>query len=68
MKTHRDQEEVEEVELEETSEEGELGEEDQADVTTVMNRVTWLEISLIQDDHGALIVDPTDTQPKTAQS
>jgi hypothetical protein len=68
MKTLRDQEEVEEVELEEILEEEELEEEDQADVTTVMNKVTWLEIVLIQGDHGALTAEPTDTQPKTAQS
>jgi hypothetical protein len=68
MRTLRDQDEVEEVELEETSEEEELEEEDRADATTVMNRVTWLEIVLIQGDHGALTAEPMDMQPKTAQS
>jgi hypothetical protein len=68
MKTHRDQEEVEEVELEETSEEEELGEEDQEDVITVMNKVTWPEIVLIQGDHGALTAEPMDMQLKTVQS
>jgi hypothetical protein len=47
MKIWRDQEEVEEVEQEETSEEEELGYEDQEDVITVMNKVTWLDIVLI---------------------
>jgi hypothetical protein len=57
MKTLRDQEEVEEVELEETSEEEELGEEDQEDVITVMRKVSWLEIVLIQGGHGALTAE-----------
>ena len=68
MKTLRDQEEVEEVEPEETLEEGELGEEDQADATTVMNKVTWPEIVLMQGDHGSPTTEPTDTQLKTSQS
>jgi hypothetical protein len=68
MRTLRDQDEVEEVELEEISEEEELVEEDRADVITVMNKVIWLEIVLIQGDHGALTAEPMDTQPKTSQS
>jgi hypothetical protein len=53
MKTLRDKDEVEEVELEDISKEEESVEEDQADVITVMKRVIWLEIVLIQGDHGA---------------
>ena len=68
MKTLRDQEEVEEVELEETSEEEEMGEEDQADVITVMSKVTWLGIFLNWDDYGAHTAEPMDTELKTAQS
>jgi hypothetical protein len=68
MKNHRDQEEVEEVELEEISEEEELEYEDQVDVITMMNKVTWPEIVLIQGDHGALTIEPTDRQLNIAQS
>jgi hypothetical protein len=68
MKTLKDREEVEEVEPEETSEEKELGEEGQADVTTVMRKVTWLETVLIQGDHGALTTEPMGTQLKTTQN
>jgi hypothetical protein len=68
MKTLRDQEEVEEVEREEISEEEELGEEGQADVITVMRKVTWLEIVLIQDDHGALTAKPMGTQMNTTHN
>jgi hypothetical protein len=68
MKTLRDQDEAEEVELAEISEEEELVEEDQVDVITMMNRVTWLETVLTQGDHGVLIAEPMDTQLKTAQS
>jgi hypothetical protein len=67
MKTLRDQKEVEEVEMEETSEEEELEEEDQEYVTTVMNKVSWLEIVLIQGNHGVLTAYPTDTQSKTVE-
>ena len=56
------------MEPKETSEEEELGEEDQEDVTTVMNKVSWLEIVLIQGNHGAITTEPIDTQFKTAQS
>jgi hypothetical protein len=55
-------------EPEEILEEEELEDEDQADVITAMNKVTWLEIVLIQGDHGALTAEPTDMQLKTAQS
>ena len=68
MKTRKDQEEVEEVELEEISEEEELEDEDQEDVINVMNKVTWPEIVLIQGDHGALTIETTNMQLKTAQS
>ena len=56
------------MEPEETSEEEGLGEEFQLYVITVMSKVTWLEIVLIQGDHGSLIEEPTGTQLKTAQS
>jgi hypothetical protein len=68
MKTLRDWEEVEEVEPEETSEEEELGEEGQEDVITVMRKVTWLEIVLIQGSHGALTAEPMGTQLKTTHN
>jgi hypothetical protein len=68
MKTLRDQDEAEEVELVESSEEEKLVEEDREDVITVMSRVTWLETVLIQGGHGVLTAEPTDMQPKTAQS
>jgi hypothetical protein len=68
MKTLRDQEEVEEVESEETSEEEELGEEGQENVITVMRKVTWIEIVLIQGGHGALIAEPIGTQLKATQN
>jgi len=63
MRTLKDQDEVKEVELEENSEEA----EDRVDATIVMNRVTWLEIVLIQGDHGSLTAEPTNMQLKTAQ-
>ena len=68
MKTLRDQEEVEEVEPEETLEEEELGEEGQANVITIMRKVTWLETILIQGNHGALIAELMGTQPNTADN
>jgi hypothetical protein len=68
MKTLREREEVKEVEPEETLEEEELEEEDQADVITVMSKVTWLETVLIQGDHGALATEPMCTQLKIAQN
>jgi hypothetical protein len=45
-----------------------MGEEGQANVTIAMNKVTWLEISLTQDDHGDLIAKLTGMQPKTTQN
>jgi hypothetical protein len=68
MKTLRDREQVEEVESEETSEEEEMGEEGQADVITMMRKVTWIETSLIQGNHGALTTEPMGIQLKTAQN
>jgi hypothetical protein len=62
MKTLKDQEEVEEVELEEISKEEKLGDKDQEDVITMMNKVTWPDIVLIQGAHGALTTEPTETQ------
>jgi hypothetical protein len=68
MKTLRDQGEVKEVEPEENLEEEELGEEDQEDVITMMRKVTWLDIVLIQGGHGALITEPTDMQQNIAHN
>jgi len=56
------------VEFVEISEEEELAEEDQADVITMMNMVTWIETVLTQGSHGVLKPEPMDTQLKTAWS
>jgi hypothetical protein len=56
------------VKLEETSEEEETKEENQVYSTNVMGKSTWLDIVLTRGDHGALTIEPMDTQLKTTQS
>jgi hypothetical protein len=68
MKPPKDLEEAGEVGVEVDSEEEEMGEEGQEYVTTVMNKVTWLEASLTQDLHGALSAELTSMQPKTTDN
>jgi hypothetical protein len=68
MKPPKDLEEAREVGLEVDSEEEEMEEEGRADVTTAMNKVTWPETSLTQDDHGALTAEIMGMQLKTAQN
>jgi hypothetical protein len=53
------------VGLEEDSEEEEMEVEGQEDVTNEMNKVTWPETTLIQDNHGSLTAGKMATQLKT---
>jgi hypothetical protein len=60
--------EVEEVGVEVDLEEGGMEEEDQVDATIVMNKETWLETFLTQDDHGVHTTELMFMQPKIAQT